>query len=357
MSQHEEKLIKVSADKLYDLMNAKLQAAGLDKDQAEETAKHLTFADMSGIHSHGAVRVEYYAERINKGGITNQPNMSFEQTGPSTAIFHGDNAQGHFVANEALEPAFDMAKESGVAVVGISRMGHSGTLSYYMRKIAEENLVGISMCQSDPMVVPFGGAETYFGTNPIAFCAPNDGDEPLVFDMATTVQAWGKILDARSKGLAIPDTWAVDKNGEPTTDPDQVNGLLPISGPKGYGLMMMVDILSGVLLGLPSGNEVSSMYNDLHKGRDLGQIFILIDPEKFVGIAPFKAQITQMMKNLNEIKPAPGFDRVQYPGQPGNEAYNKAKVEGVDIPESILNYLESDDIHYDNYEGMGAFAN
>lgn len=356
-AHHEEKIIKVSPERLYDLMNQKLQAAGLDQDQAEETAKHLTFADMAGIHSHGAVRVEYYAERINKGGITNQPNMSFEQTGPSTGIFHGDNAQGHFVANKALVPAIGMAKESGVAVVGISKMGHSGTLSYYMRKIADANLVGIAMCQSDPMVVPFGGAENYFGTNPIAFCAPNNGDEPLIFDMATTVQAWGKILDARSKGLEIPDNWAVDQEGHPTTDPNRVNGLLPISGPKGYGLMMMVDILAGVLLGLPSGNEVSSMYHNLHEGRNLGQLFILIDPEKFVGIQPFKAEITNMMTNLTQIKPAPGFDRVQYPGQPGNEAYNRTKIDGIEIPESIFNYLESDDIHFDNYEGMGAFAN
>ena len=346
-AHHEEKIIKVSPERLYNLMNQKLQAAGLDQDQAEETAKHLTFADMSGIHSHGAVRVEYYAERINKGGITNQPNISFEQTGPSTGIFHGDNAQGHFVANKALVPAIGMAKESGVAVVGISKMGHSGTLSYYMRKIADANLV----------VVPFGGAENYFGTNPIAFCAPNNGDEPLIFDMATTVQAWGKILDARSKGIEIPNNWAVDQKGHPTTDPNQVNGLLPISGPKGYGLMMMVDILAGVLLGLPSGNEVSSMYHNLHEGRNLGQMFILIDPEKFVGIEPFKAQITNMMRNLTQIIPAPGFDSVQYPGQPGNEAYNRAKIDGIEIPKSIFNYLESDEIHFDNYEGMGAFAN
>lgn len=356
-NNHEEKLINVSSDKLHELIKNKLMLAGLEQEQAQETAKHLVFADLSGVHSHGAVRVEYYAERISKGGITNKPNLSFQQTGPSTAIFHGDNAQGHYVANEALEPAIDMAKENGVAVVGVSKMGHSGTLSYYMRKIAKENLIGISMCQSDPMVVPFGGAETYYGTNPIAFCAPNNSDDPLIFDMATTVQAWGKILDARSKGKEIPDTWAVDESGKPTTDPNQVKGLLPIAGPKGYGLMMMVDILSGVLLGLPFGKEVSSMYHNLHEGRNLGQIFILIDPERFVGLEPFKESITQTMKELTEIKPASGFDRVQYPGQPNNERYVKSLTDGIEIPESIIQYLESEDIHYSHYEGLGAFAN
>ncbi|CAM4206110.1 ureidoglycolate dehydrogenase [Paenibacillus macerans] len=357
MSNVEEEVVKVSGEHLHILIKNKLIKAGLKEEQAAETANHLVYADLCGIHSHGAVRVEYYAERIHKGGINIHPEFSFKQTGPSSAIFHGENAQGHYAANEALAPAIKMAKESGVAVVGVSRVGHTGTLSYYVRKIAEANLIGISMCQSDPMVVPYGGAETYYGTNPIAFGVPSNGADPLIFDMATTVQAWGKILDARSKGKSIPDTWAVDKNGAPTTDPNKVNGLLPIAGPKGYGLMMMVDILSGILLGLPFGKEVSSMYRNLHEGRNLGQLYIIIDPERFVGLELFKQSISRTMKELNEIRPAIGFDYVQYPGQGSHERYAKNLQEGVEIPESIISYLESDDIHYNRYEGLGAFAN
>src|SRR5699024_2366875 len=140
--------------------------------------------------------------------------------------------------------------------------------------------------------------ETYYGTNPIAFAAPTDGDKPFIFDMATTVQAWGKILDARSKGQEIPDTWAVDKEGVPTTDPHAVAGLLPIAGPKGYGLMMMVDILSGMLMGLPFGKHVSSMYNKMSEGRDLGQLYILIDPAWFTNLDMFKAHMTQTIDEL-----------------------------------------------------------
>lgn len=359
MSTHheEEKLVNVSATRLHELIKTKLHKAGLTDEQAEETANHLVYADLCGVHSHGSVRVEYYSERINKGGITIDPKLNFEKTGESTGIYHGDNAQGHYVANLALEPAIEMAKKSGVAVVGVARVGHTGMLSYYMRKIAEANLIGISMTQSDPMVVPFGGAETYYGTNPIAFSAPSKDEHPLVFDMATTVQAWGKILDARSKGREIPDTWAVDENGAPTTDPNAVRGLLPIAGPKGYGLMMMVDMLSGILLGVPFGRDVTSMYADLHATRDLGQIYILIDPERFVGLEQVKANVSKTMSDLNGIKPAPGFDRVQYPGQGSNERYAHNLANGVDIPESIIDYLESDAIHHNNYDGLGAFAN
>ncbi|MBG9982792.1 ureidoglycolate dehydrogenase [Aerococcaceae bacterium DSM 111020] len=353
----EEKLIQITENELHTLIKNKLIAAGLSEDAAHETSNHLTYADMIGIHSHGAVRVEYYAERIAKGGVTTQPNINFEKTGPSTAIFHGDNGQGHYIANLAIEPAIEMAKENGVAVVGVSKCSHTGTLSYYLRKFAEENLLCMAMTQSDPMAVPFGGAEVYYGTNPIGFGAPSNSEFPLIFDMATTVQAWGKILDARSKGRSIPDTWAVDENGAPTTDPNAVAGLVPIAGPKGYGLMMLVDIYAGILLNLPFGKHVSSMYHDLHTGRNLGQTYIVIDPAKFSDIETFKNNITQTMNELNEIKPATGFSSVRYPGQGSNERYAVALEEGTEIPESIYNYLKSDDIHYNNYEGKGIFAN
>ena len=206
---------------LHQLIKNKLEAAGLYSNQAEEVANHLVFADSCGIHSHGAVRVDYYAEQIAKGGVTLEPEMNFEKTGPSTGIFHGDNGIGQYVANSGLKEAIQMAKESGVAVVGISKMSHSGALSYYVKKAAEQDLIGITMCQSDPMAVPYGGSEVYYGTNPIAFSVPRKNGAPIVFDMATTVQAWGKILTARVKSEEIPSTWAVDKNGEPTKNPNE----------------------------------------------------------------------------------------------------------------------------------------
>lgn len=353
----EVKTVNVSAERLHELIKNKLLLAGLTEEQAEETTRHLVYADMIGVHSHGAVRVEYYSERINKGGINTTPKLSFEKTGPSTAIFHGDNAQGQYVANEALTPAMEMAKENGVAVVGVSRVGHTGTLSYYLRKVAEQDLIGIAVTQSDPMVVPFGGAEVYYGTNPVAFAFPRSEGGPIVFDMATTVQAWGKILDARSKGELIPDTWAVDAAGAPTTDPNAVAGLVPIAGPKGYGLMMMVDVLAGVLLGLPFGKRVTSMYSDLTENRNLGHTFIIIDPARFRDVEDFKKDMSQTVSDLHGITPATGFDQVYYPGELSSIAMEKSRKEGIEIPETIMDYLESDEIYINSYDGKGIFAN
>ncbi|MCM3316383.1 ureidoglycolate dehydrogenase [Rummeliibacillus stabekisii] len=348
--------MRVSKEDLKSLIKNKLHKAGLNEEHASTAADVLVFADERGIHSHGAMRVEYYAERIAKGGMNTNPDFKFEKTGPATGVFHGDGGNGHTAAKLAMDEAIKMAKESGVAIVGVRDISHSGAISYFTNQAAESNLIGFSVCQSDPMVVPFGGAEPYYGTNPIAFAAPSTDDRKMTLDMATTVQAWGKILHARSKNQTIPDTWAVDGNGEPTTDPYKVNALLPISGPKGYGLAMMVDVLSGVLLGLPFGNKVSSMYENLSEYRKLGQLHIVINPEFFMGITGFQKDIAQSMDDLNGIKPAPGFDKVLYPGQNNDVVIADYKENGIEIVDDIYDYLKSDVIHNNQYDHKNPFA-
>lgn len=346
----------VDAQELQDLMMNKFIAAGLKKEHAEETARHLTYADACGIHSHGTVRVAYYAERIAKGGVNLDPKITFEKTGTSTGIVHGDNGMGQYVCNRGLDYAIEMAKDTGLAAVGVEKTGHSGMLSYYVKRAAEQDLVALAMCQSDPMVVPFGGSENYFGTNPIAFSAPRASGEALVFDMATTVQAWGKVLDARSKDRAIPDTWAVDGDGNPTTNPHAVRGLLPIAGPKGYGLMMLVDVMAGSMLGLPFGKHVSSMYADLTQKRNLGQFYILMDPKKFTDLDAFKKRVQQMTEELHQMPPAKGFDQVYLPGERSQIRRKKAMANGIEVATEIYDYLKSDTVHFDKYDGQGAFA-
>lgn len=349
--------MRLSREELKGLMKAKLVRAGLTEEHAETTAEILTWSDERGYHSHGSVRVEYYSERIAKGGITVHPDFRWRESGPCTGIFEGDNGCGYVAAFKAMEKAMEMAKKNGTAVVGIRNISHSGSIGYYTEMAAKEGLLAISFCQSDPMAVPYGGTEPYYGTNPISFAAPTAGGEIVVFDMATTVQAWGKILDKRSRHEAIPDTWAVDCDGNPVTDPNLVNALVPIAGPKGYGLMMMVDVFSGVLLGVPFGKHVSSMYHDLSEGRNLGQMHIVIDPARFVGTEAFKAAMSQVCRELNEMKPAAGVKKVCYPGQGAAERMEKAYEEGgIEIVDEIVEYLRSGDLHYDRYDHKNRFA-
>lgn len=353
---NQEKFVYLKKDELKSLMKRKLMQAGMPEEYAEVMADHLAYADSRGVHSHGAMRVEYYSERIAKGGMNTNPNMTFTRTGKCTGIYDGDNATGFVVAKNAMEIAIDIARQEGVAVIGMRRMAHCGTLSYYLRMATAAGMIGLSMCQSDPMVVPYGGSSAFFGTNPIGFAAPIDAERTLVFDMATTVGAWGKILDHRAKHEAIPNTWAIGSDGHPTTDPFDVRGLLPIAGPKGYGLMMMVDILSGILTGVPFGPHVTSMYADLSSGRELGQLHIVINPEFFCGREQFERNMQCMIQELHAVKPAPGNSCVRYPGESSDERAKKYLKTGIPVVESIYEYLTGDAVHFDHYDHGNPFA-
>lgn len=348
--------MRVEKKKLHTLMSDKLHKAGLSREHADIVADVLLHADLRGVHSHGAMRVEYYSERIAKGGTNTRPDFKFERTGPCSAVFDGDNAAGHVVAKIGMDHAIEIAKENGVSVVGMRRMGHSGALSYFVEQAADAGLIGISVCQSDPMAVPYGGAEPFFGTHPIAFSCPSADGRNVIIDLAVTVQAWGKILHARSKKEPIPDDWAVDKDGNPATDAAKVAALNHIAGAKGYALAMMVDILSGVLLGLPFGKNVTSMYNDLTEMRMLGQMHIVIDPARFTNKEQFLKDINQLMADLNNVKPAKGVKQVRYPGQGSHERQAEYEKNGIEIVDDIYNYLVSDVIHNNRYDNKGAFA-
>ena len=315
--------MKLSHDELKGLMKNKLMQAGLKADHADMTADVLTWSDERGYHSHGAVRVEYYSERIAKGGITVDPKFEWRETGPCSAVFEGDNGCGYVASVLAMEKAIEMAKKSGIAVVGIRNISHSGSIGYYTEMAAKADLVAIACCQSDPMAVPYGGIEPYYGTNPISFAAPTADERTVVFDMATTVQAWGKILDKRSRHESIPDTWAVDAKGRPVTDSRLVNALVPIEGAKGYGLMIMV----------------------------------VMDPSRFVGLDAFKASMSQVLDELGEMPAAEGFDKVYYPGERAVMRRDKAYATGgVEIVDEIYEYLKSDKVHFDKYDHKNRFA-
>jgi len=348
--------VLLSREQITELIQHKLESAGLSTDHACQVADHLSYAESLGVHSHGTVRVEYYAERISKGGSNIDPQITIEETGPCSAIVDGDNAVGFVIANIGMKKAIEMARQNGIAVVGMRRLGHCGTLSYYLRQAAAEGLVAISMCQSDPMAVPYGGAQPFFGTNPVGFACPTASGQPIVFDMATTVQAWGKILDARAKNRAIPEEWAVDADGKPTTDPFNVRGLTAVAGAKGYGLMMMVDILAGSMLGVPYGPHVSSMYSGLDKGRELGQLHIVINPAFFGDTEAFTQSITSMIEDLHKVTPVAGSEKVLYPGERSQSVQERYRKEGIPIVKEIYDYLCSDSLYNKTYELGDPFA-
>ncbi|WCK56797.1 ureidoglycolate dehydrogenase [Aneurinibacillus sp. Ricciae_BoGa-3] len=317
----------------------KLQIAGVPSDHADIVADVLVHADARGVTSHGVLRTEHYVKRVKKGGLNVNPNFSVKETGPVTAIFNGDDGLGHVVSKYAMEHAIKLAKRNGIGMVSVINSSHCGALSYFVKQAAEANLVGMAMTQTDKVVVPFGGAEPYFGTNPIAYGFPASKHKPVILDMATSNVAFGKVLHAREAGTTIPADWGVDSSGKPSTDPNEVVALLPFAGPKGYGLAMVVDILSGIMTGSAFGPHITPMYGAYNEMRKLGHFFCVINPAMFTDPQSFLANMDRMIDEIHETKPAEGFNRVLVPGEPEQLREEERIQNGVPVTESVYNYL------------------
>ncbi|UCZ53861.1 ureidoglycolate dehydrogenase [Bacillus shivajii] len=331
--------VKLSPSELKELVVNKLTEASLDQGNAEVVADVLVHADLRGVSSHGVLRTEHYVKRLNEGGLNPSPEFKIEETGPCSAIFDGDDGMGHVVAKEAMDQAIKMAKTNGIGMVGITNSSHCGALSYFVQQAAEENLVGMALTHTDNIVVPFGGSKPYFGTNPIAYGFPAGKNKPVILDMATSNVAFGKVLHAREAGNDIPSDWGVDESGQPTTNPHDVRALLPFAGPKGYGMGMVVDIMSGILTGSAFGPSISKMYGDYDQKRKLGHFIITINPSMFTNIEDFLDSMDQMIDEIHEVEPAEGFDKVLVPGEPEQLKEEKALNEGVSITKSVYEYL------------------
>ncbi|KIL51916.1 hypothetical protein KP78_02860 [Jeotgalibacillus soli] len=331
--------VTVAREELADLVVNKLTKAGLKEDHAEVVADVLVHADLRGVSSHGVLRTEHYVKRLNEGGLNPDASFSVKETGPCSAIFDGNDGMGHVIAKEAMDYAIKLAEKNGIGMIGVVNSSHCGALSYFVQQAAEKNMIGMALTHTDKVVVPFGGAKSYFGTNPIAFGFPAKENKPVILDMATSNVAFGKVLHAREAGKDVPADWGVDENGKQTTDPNQVAALLPFAGPKGYGLAMVVDILSGILTGSAFGPNITAMYGDYDKKRKLGHFVCAVNPAMFTDPTGFLENMDNMINELHEAQPAEGFSKVMVPGEPEQLREEERRVNGVPITKSIYQYL------------------
>ncbi len=231
---------------------------GVAKNDAMQAAEVLASADLRGIDSHGVARLHSYFDMLGEGRINPKPELKVVRSTLSTATVDGDNGLGLVVGPQANRIAMDMAEKAGSGWVSVRNTNHYGIAGYYVLKALERDLIGWAMTNSTMLVAPLWGAERMLGTNPIAIAFPGKEEPPIVIDMATSAAAYGKIEIARRRGEPIPEGWAIDSEGRPTTNPDHMvdgGALLPLGsdrdrgGHKGYGLAIMVDVLCGVLSG------------------------------------------------------------------------------------------------------------
>jgi ureidoglycolate dehydrogenase (NAD+) len=321
---------RVAADTLRRWAADCLRTVGMPDEDATLLAASLVQTSLWGIDSHGIARLTHYLDRIAHGSIKPRPAPTVQRSGPCSAQMDGDQGQGIVIAHRANRLAMDIARENGVAVVGVSNSSHCGAIGLYTREAARAGFVGVAFTHADSIAAPHGGQRPFFGTNPIAIAFPRAGGEPACLDMATTSIPWNRVMNARREGHALPADVAIDAQGRRTQDADAAVAVTALGGEtyghKGYALALMVDLLCGPLLGNPFGPHIPPMFGDLSAPRRIGALFIVIDPARFGGGATLAANVEAMAR---ELAAEPGAPRL--PGDPELERQAQRQHDGIPV--------------------------
>ncbi|MCE5257541.1 MAG: Ldh family oxidoreductase [Chloroflexi bacterium] len=328
----------IAWDRLQSFVQNVLVCADVPAQDAAIVAECLVTANLSGIDTHGVVRLAHYIRRLANGSIKTHPRLNFEQVAPGMGVMDGDDGLGHVVTFAACTEAMRMARETGSSSVIVKNSSHFGMTGYYIKHMVEQGFVAMMMTATDAFLIPFGGRKPFFGTNPIAIGFPTEGI-PLILDMATTSIPYGKITLAKTEGKSIPPDWGFDAEGNPTTDPNAIAGLHPIAGPKGSGLAMVIDIFCSLLAGMPWGPHINKMYTEMEQPRKLGHFIAVWDISKLMPVEVFKANLAAMIGELNAIPPAQGFTKVYYPGQVEGEKRELRRAQGIPIDPGLYREL------------------
>ena len=313
----------------------------LSNEHANICTNAIINAELVGASSHGVSRVKMYCDRIKKKLINPQPKIKFKKI--SNSIFHVDanNGMGFISADKAIKKAIYCAKKTGFSLVGIKNSSHYGLSGYYAEQAVKKNLIALCFTNAPPAIAPFGSRKAFFGTNTVCFGAPSGSKVPFIFDASVSKINRGKIRYAAKINKKIPLGSALDKKGQPTTDPNKaLQGVqLPISGFVGSGLAWIEDILSGVITGSNHAGKVKDPFDDFSGPQNVGHLFIVFKPNLFV--KDYNKRIKENIKLVKKLPKIKGTSDILYPGQNKFQRYKKNMKKNIKIPKTILDDLKN----------------
>ena len=333
----------IEVEELKRLCSAVFERAGASAQGAAACVQILVEAEMMGISTHGAVRVPDYARRLRSGGIDAKALPVLERRAPSLALVDGKNALGPLVGTRALEAAIELARQTGIAYVGCRRSNHFGAIAPYAYEACKAGFAMLAGTNASTTMPPWGGAALRLGNNPLCIAAPGELGAHFILDMAMSVAARGKIRAALKAGKPIPEGWAADQDGRPTTDPAAAleGFLLPFGAHKGSGLSMAVDLLSGVLSGARFLTDVVSWVDNATEPQSVGHFFLLLDPARLVGREAYAAEMARFRKLIKDTPAADPAQPVMLPGERELARRVRALKEGVSLPAALLAELRA----------------
>ena len=328
--------MKEDAQSLLQLACTALERAGANHRMAEAAARHLVRAEAQGLPTHGLSRVPFYCGMLRRGRADGaaQPVMVAERAGACLI----DNRDGlpYVSAQWAVEEAIQRARRNGIAFAGIRNSGHVGVLGIHVEAIAQAGMVGFGFTNSPAAMPPWGGKKPLFGTNPMAAAFPRPGKAPIIVDLALTTVVRGRIMMAMKRGERIPEGWALDRNGKPTTDPKEAiehGSLFPIGGAKGAMLALVFELICAALTGAAIGPEADSFFSEEGNRPRIGQAFMAIDPGALAGMKTYwertEAVVCAMLSD----------PEVRLPGARRFAAEESAR-KGIEVPDDLLAQIE-----------------
>ena len=330
------------ADTVYEFVEHTFLRAGVEESSARLTARGLWLASLRGVDSHGLRLIPHYLKAVQGGRVNPHPDFSFEQTSPSTGRLDADHGFGHAAGIRAMHHAIDLAREAGSGQVSVRNSSHCGAMAYFAFEACKEDMIGTAYTHGTPKMRTPNATTTFLGTNPICLAAPMASEGPFCYDGSTTLMSANKIRVYGERGLELPPLCGADEQGNETRVPDEVVQLLPMGDYKGFGIAMIVDILCGLLSGMPAGESISDMFNDpFSQKRLLGQFYGAMRIDVFEEPDRFKARLQDLAERIRRQPQRDPNTPVQMPGDPEKAFQADREANGIPIAEKDMRQLES----------------
>ncbi len=329
--------VKVTPEALMRFCTVCFEKLGLSVPDAQVTAENLVFANLRGVDSHGVIRLKVYVDRLRAGGFKPKAKPRVIAESESTALLDAGHGVGPVTGVAAMNLAIAKAQAAGSGWVSVRNSNHFGAAAFYALRAVSRGMIGLAATNAGPTMAPAGGREARLGNNAFAVAIPTGQPPPLVLDMAAGAVAWGKIFVAQQQKKKIPATWALDKNGLPTDDPDaaaQGGFIQPLGGYKGYGLSLLLDVLTGVLSGGGFATGVRTLYQDLGNPSQVAHACGALRVDAFMPYSDFCRRMEEMTDLMHSC-PTSGRERIYVPGEIEHQTEQKRKVEGIPINETL----------------------
>ena len=333
---------RVSLAELNELVAAAFRNAGVPAENAAVVAHVLVEAEGRGIESHGVRMLSSYVARLKAGGFSATAEPRVIRDGPAIALLDGENGLGPLVATRAMRVAIEKARVAGIGACAVRHSNHYGAAACYALMASREGLIGIATTNSVAAVAPPGGRVGRVGYTATAYAIPTAEDPPLVLDISMSTAARSRFGLHAERGEPLPEGWAIDAEGRPTTDPKAGLGgyLLPLGSPtaghKGFGLAMLMDTLSGALSGAKFGLELQRMSDTDARSYGIGHFMLAIDPQWFGDPGEFRTKIDRMIRDLRGTPRQEGVERISAPGERSHEKWLESERDGVPLDEKVL---------------------